>query len=229
MKSQRNRSVSLVFGLAITVMSLAGALPASADDTEIFIGATTGGVKPNILFVLDTSGSMETEVVTENAPYDPSVTYAGTCNSSYVYWVRDSGTPFYPPTCATDNYFNLSALTCKPALTALAAGGAGLYAADRAAQYDTTDTRWEQIRYYEKTKYVECRADAGTHGQTDAATAKYATDSSNIRWTTSSTAQITWSANNTDRNYVFYSANYSTGGTTPSTSRLRRASRSSRA
>jgi type IV pilus assembly protein PilY1 len=208
MKSQRNHSVSLALGLAITVLTLAGALPASADDTEIFIGATTSGVKPNILFVLDTSGSMETEVVTENAPYDPSVTYAGSCNSSYVYWVRDTGWPFYPPTCATTNYFNLSALTCKPALTALAAGGAGLYAANRAAQYDTTDTRWEQIRDYEKSKYVECRADRGIHGQTDAASAKYATDSSNIRWTTSSTAQITWSANNTDRSYVFYSANY---------------------
>lgn len=208
MYSPKHGSLSLVLTLAITLITLAGALPASADDTEIFIGATNSGVKPNILFVLDTSGSMDTEVVSENVPYDPSVTYAGSCNSSRVYWMRDSGSPFYPPSCGTSNYFDLTALTCKPALTALAAGGAGLYAADRAAQYDTTDTRWEQIRDFEKTKYVECRADRGVHGQTDAAAAKYATDSSNIRWTTSSTAEITWNANNTNRSYVFYSANY---------------------
>lgn len=204
----KHRSLSLVLSLAITLITLAGAMPASADDTEIFIGATNSGVKPNILFVLDTSGSMDTEVVTENVPYDPLTVYAGSCLATRVYWVRDSGNPFYPPDCGTSNYFNLTALTCKPALTALVVGGAGLYAADRAGQYDTTDTRWEQIRDTEKTKLVECRADTGVHGQTDVSLARYATDSGSIRWTANSTQQITWNANNTNRSYVFYSSNY---------------------
>lgn len=209
MKAHKDRILSLGMSLVITIAALAGGMPAAADDTEIFIGQTNSGAKPNILFVLDTSGSMNTEVVVENEPYNPATTYSGSCSSSRVYWVRDSGSPFYPPSCSTDNYFNLTALTCKPALNALAAGGAGLYAADRAAQYDSgSDTRWEQIRSTDKTKLVECNADAGVHGETDASTAKYATDSGSIRWTTDPTQQITWSANNTNRSYVFYSANY---------------------
>ncbi|MGD8938325.1 MAG: PilC/PilY family type IV pilus protein [Gammaproteobacteria bacterium] len=54
---------AILFGL---VYSLAAGFPAVADDTEIFFGTTTPGANngayPNVLFILDTSGSMRTEV-----------------------------------------------------------------------------------------------------------------------------------------------------------------------
>lgn len=45
----------MVLGFASVMF---GSLPVLADDTEIYFGATNSGVKNNILFVIDTSGSM---------------------------------------------------------------------------------------------------------------------------------------------------------------------------
>lgn len=198
-----------ILGLAASAaLTLAAAMPAAADDTEIFVPQSSG-VKPNVLFILDTSGSMETDVVTENAPYDPSVTYAGTCNAARLYWLRDQGTPLTPPDCDTDNWFALSEMMCKAALDVLPT--AGKFAAARAAQFDGVsggDNRWEQIRATVKNMPVECRADAGIHGNgiVYSPPRLYARDHTN-RWGGSGN-QISWNANNTNRNYVFYSANY---------------------
>lgn len=203
MSSFKQRNLSLVLS-ALAAVSIGG--PASADDTEIFFAQNNAGVQPNILFVLDTSGSMGTDVVTENVPYDPNTTYLGTCVATNVYWVRDRGGVIVPPDCTTDTHFLLTAFRCKAALDAFPT--TGKYAAQNAAQYDPVDTRWEQIRTTTKTYEVECAADAGVHGPTDISTSVWATDSSNIKWTTNSLNRITWSANNTDRDYVFYNANY---------------------
>ncbi|HXV08551.1 MAG TPA: hypothetical protein VD791_11015, partial [Burkholderiales bacterium] len=59
------------FRIAASAALLALAAPALADDAEIFVG--TGSVvssqRPNILFVMDTSGSMSTNVTTQ-VPYN---------------------------------------------------------------------------------------------------------------------------------------------------------------
>ncbi len=53
-----------LFGFCYT---LTAGFPALADDTEIFFGTTVNTSKnPNVLFILDTSGSMKTEVGTTN-------------------------------------------------------------------------------------------------------------------------------------------------------------------
>ena len=51
--------------------------PAIADDTELFVGAAVAAPpsRPNILFVLDTSGSMDTNVTTQ-VSFDPADTTA---------------------------------------------------------------------------------------------------------------------------------------------------------
>ena len=204
MSLHTQRSPILMLSLVIT---LASSTPASADDTEIFIGNTVTGAQPNILFVLDTSGSMDTEVITENSPYDPNTAYAGSCDPNRVYWVRDQGSPFLPPDCGTNNWFNLSNLKCKAALDTFPT--AGLYAANRAAQYDPNDRRWEQLRSTDKSRNVECRADAGIHGDGVNLSRLWARDgSATTAWTASVGQQITWNANNTNRDYVFYTANY---------------------
>lgn len=49
-----------------TLWSLASGFAAMADDTELFVGAAAGGAAPpNILFIIDNSISMETQVTTE--------------------------------------------------------------------------------------------------------------------------------------------------------------------
>ena len=55
--ARRARSFAAAFlGGLVTVA------PVWADDTEIFFGGTVAGVQPNVLFILDTSGSMRNTV-----------------------------------------------------------------------------------------------------------------------------------------------------------------------
>lgn len=62
---------------------------AQADDTEVYFylpGAGASVVNPNVVFVFDTSGSMDDEVETRVA-YDPTTTYTATADSdsNYIY------------------------------------------------------------------------------------------------------------------------------------------------
>jgi len=202
MSSFKHRSRALLIG---TVLAFTCGAPVLADDTEIFLGQNNTGVKPNILFILDTSGSMDTDVVTENAPYDPLQIYSGSCRSDRVYWVRDDGTPILPPDCGVATWFSATNMKCKAALDAFAI--TGNYSATRAAQYAPGNTRWEQIRSTVTNQDVECRADAGIHGDGVNLTRLWARDTS-AKWTATTANQITWNANNTNRNYLFYSYNY---------------------
>ncbi len=61
MTTSRMRSRATLAAAAAVAM-LASA-PAGADDTELFIGAAVAAApsRPNILFVMDTSGSMDTQ------------------------------------------------------------------------------------------------------------------------------------------------------------------------
>src|SRR5690606_41423579 len=70
------RSSDLAAWLAAGIgWALVAGVPAGADDTEIFfVDPDNIENKPNILFILDNSLSMEDMVVSQS-PYDPSVTY----------------------------------------------------------------------------------------------------------------------------------------------------------
>ena len=96
----RHRFRPLVAGLAWAAVI---ASAARADDIEIFVGdrGTAAGGRPNVLFILDDSGSMQAETLTQSR-YDPATTYpGGSCNADIerVYWSRLKG----PPACDTEN------------------------------------------------------------------------------------------------------------------------------
>ena len=79
MSTHRSR---LATALACGALSLASGAAALADDTEIFVNqAALRDVKPNILFIIDTSGSMSSTVQAPRAPYDPATTYGGSCSA----------------------------------------------------------------------------------------------------------------------------------------------------
>lgn len=62
----------------------------SADDTEIFFNIERDVSAPNILFVLDNSGSMRTEVRVQAADYDPTKTYSGSFETNDLYYEQNS-------------------------------------------------------------------------------------------------------------------------------------------
>ena len=87
------KTTGTVLGLALALTS---GTPALADDTEILLVAPTelSELKPNVLFILDTSGSM-TAVQKTGAPYDPLKDYSafGTCDPNSIYYSDTSIVP----------------------------------------------------------------------------------------------------------------------------------------
>ena len=64
--------------ILIVCMLVLGSNFARTDDTDIFTGGEIN-VPPNVLIILDTSGSMKDQITTQTI-YDPTDTYSG----SYV-------------------------------------------------------------------------------------------------------------------------------------------------
>ncbi len=84
MKRSTQKTTWTSAGWAITL--LAG-LAALADDTELLLinPDPTLKPKPNVMFILDTSGSMLTKEMTVEQ-YDSTVNYAGSCDTTKGYW-----------------------------------------------------------------------------------------------------------------------------------------------
>ncbi|MBM0105159.1 hypothetical protein JM946_10375 [Steroidobacter sp. S1-65] len=122
---------------------------ARADDSEIYI--STSSVPPNIMLILDTSGSMQGRVSTQE-PYDPRRDYVaeatGACAgiSGRVYYTTgyDQGVP---PTCESLAWVSEANQRCQDAVGPLASS-AGSFRGDRFAQWRTQGTnerRWRGL------------------------------------------------------------------------------------
>ena len=107
----------------LVLLALGCSTAAVADDSEIFTGAQKTPVPPNILFILDTSGSMATAVTTQVA-YNPSTTYGGSCKSSLIYFQPSSDDT--PSGCDDMSSFSSSNQKCKAAAASLS-GSPGFY------------------------------------------------------------------------------------------------------
>src|SRR3970040_619276 len=68
----------LVHALFISALLTAfGISPVGAKDTDIYLLAPTTSTddKPNVMIILDNSGSMDTTISSTRPPYDPSIDY----------------------------------------------------------------------------------------------------------------------------------------------------------
>ena len=212
MTTSRMRSLATL--AAATAVALLSSAPAGADDTELFVGAAVAAApsRPNILFIMDTSGSMSTPVTTQ-VSFDPAATFSGSCRTDRIYWSNDSTVP----NCSTDRYVNASVFTCAAAQSNLDSSGIAYVA--KAARWRSSKNRWESLSSGDSTSWVECEADAGIHGQTAAATKKYAADgSTNGPWSSNSANKIDWARG---RPITFYSGNYLNWKASPTITRSR--------
>ncbi|MBN2297687.1 MAG: GyrI-like domain-containing protein, partial [Deltaproteobacteria bacterium] len=78
----RNR-IKIILSAVFCLMIISQGL--SADDTEIFGGAQIS-IPPNVLLIMDNSGSMDEYVDVIVDAYDPSTTYSGSYDISKVYY-----------------------------------------------------------------------------------------------------------------------------------------------
>lgn len=164
---------------------------ALADDTELFIAgednsAVNPDSRPNILFILDNSGSMAATVTTQ-IPWDPNQTFAGCYGSDRVYYSFVGQNP----DCSSNNWFPKSVNRCEASWGALAALGEyrGNLLAWR-ARNNARQSRWVQLARNARNRDVECQDDAGVHGQTSGNF--YAADGQAGPWSNSANNQPAW-------------------------------------
>ncbi len=69
------------------LLALTTGAPVIADDTELLlvVPPPNNNPNPNILFIIDTSGSMDS-VESTIEPYNSTLSYAGDCDVDRVYW-----------------------------------------------------------------------------------------------------------------------------------------------
>ncbi len=208
------------FLLALITGSLS-AWPALADDTEVYLGTNSGQtqVRPNVLFIMDTSGSMDTDVTTTVGVYDPTQTYSGSCDPTRYYWSSNGS----PPSCSTYRYIDVSSFKCADASTALGSGGNGYYVGRLGRYRNRRHDRWDSFSWFNHSDPVECAADFGVHGDGIDTTKLYPADENHGGpWRADSTGAVDWSSTGDD--YTIYSANYlnwrESPGTTVTQTRL---------
>jgi len=194
-----------------------------AEDIEIYVGTanTAEEVRPNLVFIVDTSGSMNADVVSQDG-YDVNVDYGainptdGCFKTGKIYYSTGS----LPTNCTTSRYFNKSALKCGAAMSPLyntvppvgtddPSLASGWYQ-DRIGQWQdrsgTSRDAWESISSSQKDNYVECKTDFGVHGVDGPASNKYAANRADGPYTSTLTKGVDW--NGTGRGYVLYTGNY---------------------
>ncbi|HEY5624176.1 MAG TPA: hypothetical protein VIV14_10480, partial [Gammaproteobacteria bacterium] len=193
---------------AAALATLLTGYPAVADDTELFVssgGSFDASDRPNVFLLLDTSTSMQNEVLTQE-PYDPQKSYDGTCSDNRVYWRGGTGDP---PLCDTNNWMESDSLVCDAALTSFALGS-GPYS-DVMVRFDPDLARWTRLNATGKSHLVECQNDSGIHGDgTGTASSRvYAQDGdSRNPYSDDPLDEVQWGQNPTDRTYTVYSGNY---------------------
>ena len=151
------KPISGVLGLIVGVLAgfCAAPSPVRADDTEIFFAQTSSEAAPNIMFILDTSGSMDYVVQGSPEAYDPTKTYTGACTPASIYY-RENGQNSTVPRCTGANAAPTIAadqMHCSAATTAFGseAGSTGWFT-DSAARWrattseQQTNCRWVQRR-----------------------------------------------------------------------------------
>ena len=193
-------------------VALLAALPAHADDTELLLINPDPGrnPKPNVMFILDTSGSMTTTQATIR-PYDGNQTYAGTCDSDLVYW---TDVEVVPDCSTTNNAIAKSAFKCDFAGKQLS--GIGSFTntmvqfRDGGSDGSTTGPyRWQYLAPGYTNAIVECQSDYGSHGD-GRESHLWPAAGTNLAdpFTTSKTEALSWGSAPRNLSYTVYDGNY---------------------
>jgi type IV pilus assembly protein PilY1 len=214
------------------VLSLFVGMPAIADDTELLLinPDPRDRPKPNVLFILDTSGSMDTIEETSN-PYESTTTYMGpvgnSCDSDAVYWTDVDVTP----SCADTNtaFVKKANFYCDYGARQLAGIGSftNTMVQYRAGGKDGTSSsptvRWQYLAAGYNTEAVECQADSGVHGD-GRSTHLWATSGSNLAdaFTNIESVELSWGSAPRNLSYTFYDGNYLNWKNSPETVPLSR-------
>jgi len=184
MKQGRNRLGLFAAGLLVPLMVGTGAY---ADDTELFVAAfdpAVTGSQPNVMFIMDTSGSMTNEVITQ-AAWNTATTFDG-CFESGAYYFSTTGNK---PPCGSNDYFWKDKNYCEASFGTLA--GVGQYQDGFKAWRGNVD-RWVNLNGNRKNRRHECSSDQGVHGEFSGGSDVYAVDGVTGPWDADANSKISY-------------------------------------
>ncbi len=218
-----NTKKILLTVLLAVLLPVSSLVQVRADDTDIYLDppSVARDDAPNILIILDNSGSMETNTVDVTAPYNAATTYSNTpgFDATKVYW-STSGTA--PTSSSTTHVFSASNNSCAGSQAALAYGSSGDtgtgYVSDIMVMWhgSSSPQNWGTMLTSTDAQ-VACKGDSPTYGGTGplditSGTAgtilsgtPYVDKTNNATFTSSSNKEIDWGSYSS---VTLYSGNY---------------------
>lgn len=192
-------------------VALLTGMPAVADDTELLLFSPDPSQlpPPNVMFIIDNSGSMEDQLTT-TISYDSNLEYDGACDKDKFYWTDID----LEPDCATSkNVIDSDRLVCVSAQKQL--DGIGSYT-NTMIQYrdgsnDGSSARlWQTLAPGYSSAFVECLADSGIHGDGTDGTRLWASTGSNLDnlFTNNAKEEVAWGSSPRHISYTVYTGNY---------------------
>ena len=197
--TSRTRRAAAIAALAAALAGLVTA--ARADDTEVFVAAADSipdAGRSNILFIIDTSASMDSEVLTQ-VQWNAATSFSGCYRGDAIYF----GTGTQPPPCDSTAYILKTSNRCAASGNAFASFGqyTGL-----ALGWDATRERWDPLVEDDAARLLECEADRGIDG---AGTERFAANGTDGPWGPDETQEPAWNTAYTlfDGNWLNWHAN----------------------
>ena len=223
----RNLSLSSSSLIAL-IISFLGIAQTYAKDTDIYLMApqVARDDAPNVMIILDNSGSMNTVISSTRPAYDPAINYCSSsldtltgvsgaaagrpsnCSSisGRIYWSFNSA----PPSNSSSDWFASSKNYCLDSASALASSG--FYGSTRIARWygsgNNNQKGWKSLNNQDDSTitYVDCQADGNTNGQASADNL-YPRNSTSTAYASSGTA-FSWANFTSKSTPTLYRANY---------------------
>ncbi len=188
--------------IAAAAFTLLAGTPVLADDVELLLSNAGANAQPNILFILDTSGSMQTIERTQE-PYNGAKTYAGDCPADRIYWTDSDE----PPECDDDDWVSAENFVCATGNAAIAESGVysdtmAMYRGKKPSEY-----KWQRLKG-DRDRLVECKDDSGLHGNGDPAQVYAMIGTGVPPFTDNPFSEVAWGSSPTEEVITAYSGNY---------------------
>ncbi len=207
-----------------TFLSALGISSAYALDTDVYLKSQYVGRNdaPNVLIILDNSGSMSSTVPVTRPGYDPTVNYCtDDLDTVLGMFGANAGKPsscgsisgkiFFsfngsPPAYSSSSWFSSSANKCFDSASAFAS--AGRYSSSKVASW-FNNKNWRSLSGLTDSgvTYVDCQADGTTKGLTSGDN-KFPQNSKTTAYTNVSGSAFSWSGFTSNAFPTLYNANY---------------------
>lgn len=197
----------------VPLLSLLLVTPVGATDTDVYLNRT-GTIAPNVVFSMDTSGSMTDNQIQVAADYAPNTEYTGPFQGAGAYFSVDGRIPSSADGLSSTTFNNVK--HCDFGKDKISEDG---FVAVRAAvSFEETATSvhyaknvWFPVNrvhfelFSTGSSRIECQDDAGVHGSAGGGSALYASKNTGQLYTSSAIEEVDWSKY---PYVVIYSGNY---------------------